>query len=88
MVEDVDFESLNPAQLGVSEVQLQMTVQASDGGGLTSTVPVTVTVTDENDNSPVFFGTPFSASLRENSAPGVEVTRVSLHTAAENVDTT
>ena len=75
-MENVDFESLNPVQ-GASEVQLQLTVEARDGGGLASTAFITVTVTDENDNSPVFINAPYTASVRENTAPGLEVTAVS-----------
>ena len=78
MVENVDFESLDPP-VGASEVQLQLTVQASDGGvpTMTTTVTIVVTVTDENDNSPVFQGALYTASVRENSAAGVEVIAVS-----------
>ena len=74
---DVDFESLEPP-LGASEVSLQLTVEARDGGtpAMSASATITVIVTDENDNSPVFEGTPYSANVRENSPPGVEVISV------------
>ena len=85
VVGDVDFESLDPP-LGASEVVLSLTVQASDGGvpAMTATADIFVTVTDENDNSPVFQGTPYAASVRENSAAGVEVIAVSENPSTES----
>ena len=74
MVAKVDFEALNPP-LDATEIALQLIIQASDGGipAMTSTVTVTVTIIDENDNAPIFEGTPYTSTLRENTAPGVEV---------------
>jgi hypothetical protein len=86
VVAEVDFEALN-APLGATEVDLQLTVQASDGGSpaLVTTATIIVTVTDENDNSPEFQGTPYTASLRENSAPGVEVIAVSEQSVSQKL---
>ena len=78
MVTNVDFEALNPP-LGATEIDMQLVIQARDGGSpaMTSSVTVTVTITDENDNSPMFQNTPYQAGVRENSAPGMEVLVVS-----------
>ena len=61
--------------IDATETDIELIIQASDGGSpsLTATVTVTVTITDENDNSPVFQNTPYITSLRENTSPGVEV---------------
>ena len=75
VVEDVDFENLTTLP-GASEVDLQLTVEARDRGGLTSTADITVTVTDENDNIPIFIDAPYTGSVRENSLPGLEVVAV------------
>ena len=82
VVADVDFESLSPSP-GATQLDMQLVVQASDGAipAMTSSVTVTVTITDENDNAPEFVGTPYDAVLRENNAPGEEVTVVSGVTA-------
>lgn len=74
----MDFEALNPP-LDAAEVEMQLVVEARDGGipAMTSSVTVTVTITDENDNTPEFEGTPYHATLRENSLPGQEVIVVS-----------
>ena len=78
VVANVDFEALNPP-VDATEVEMQLVVQARDGGNpaMTSTVTVTITITDENDNSPVFDGTPYDAAVRENTLPGEEVIVVS-----------
>ena len=82
VVADVDFESLSPSP-GATQLDMQLVIQASDGAvpAMTSSVMVTVTITDENDNAPEFVGTPYHAVLRENSAPGEEVIVVSGVTA-------
>lgn len=75
---EVDFEALNPP-VDATEIEMQLVVQARDGGNpaMTSTVTVTITITDENDNRPVFDGTPYDAVVRENTLPGEEVIVVS-----------
>jgi len=45
-------------------------VDTATTGKLTATVTVQVTVTDENDNTPVFTGTPYAATVPEDSAIG------------------
>ena len=45
-------------------------VDSATTGKLTATVTVQVTVTDENDNTPVFTGTPYTPTVPENSAIG------------------
>lgn len=74
VVAEVDFEALNPP-VDATEIEMQLVVQARDGGNpaMTSTVTVTITITDENDNRPVFDGTPYDAVVRENTLPGEEV---------------
>lgn len=42
-----------------------------DIGGLNSSVPLTVTILDQNDNPPVFSPSSFSVRLPENSPTGV-----------------
>ena len=86
VVADVDFETLNSAP-GATQLDMQLVVQASDGAvpALTSSVTVTVTITDENDNAPVFEGRPYEAVLRENTAPGEEVLVVSGATAMHSL---
>ena len=78
VVADVDFESLSPSP-GATQLDMQLVIQASDGAipAMTSSVMVTVTITDENDNAPEFEGTPYDAVLRENTPPGEEVLVVS-----------
>ena len=64
-----DFE--NPADAGTNPPNpdniYQVTVQVSDGNGGTATQPITITVTDENDVTPVVTANQ-SFSVAENSA--------------------
>ena len=52
-----------------------MVVEARDQGSpsLTGTTTATVTLTDVNDNAPVFTNTPFSFTVDENAANDTEV---------------
>jgi hypothetical protein len=45
----------------------QIYLVAQDGGGRRTGVPVTVTVTDQNDKRPVFRDSAYSARVRENT---------------------
>ncbi|XP_060602144.1 cadherin-23-like isoform X2 [Ruditapes philippinarum] len=69
------------------ETTLQHTIliEVSDGGtpSLTVTATVNVAVTNVNDNSPVFTGTPYSTNLAENEVVGTTVFQV----AASDADT-
>jgi hypothetical protein len=55
-----------------------LTVLASDGGNpaLTSTVTLSITILDENDNYPVFSQSVYIADIKENNAPGITVLSV------------
>ena len=78
VVANVDFEALNPP-VDATEVEMQLVVQARDGGNpaMTSTVTITITITDENDNQPAFDRRRYDAIVRENTLPGEEVIVVS-----------
>lgn len=82
VIAEIDFESLD-YPLDATQTDIELIIQASDGGtpSMTSTVTVTIIITDENDNSPIFQDTPYITSLRENSSPGVEVIVVSCVSA-------
>jgi hypothetical protein len=45
-----------------------MTVEARDGGGKVSSVPVKVTVVDVNDNAPLFVQPKYEFGIMENSS--------------------
>lgn len=51
--------------------RIELFVVAVDIGGLNSSVPLTVTILDQNDNPPVFNPSSFSVRLPENSPTGV-----------------
>uniref|UniRef100_A0A673BQ12 Cadherin-23 n=1 Tax=Sphaeramia orbicularis TaxID=375764 RepID=A0A673BQ12_9TELE len=59
------------------EPRVELSVVAVDVGGLNSSVPLTVTILDQNDNPPVFNPSSFSVRLPENSPTGVVVTQLS-----------
>ena len=50
-----------------------LTVEASDGGGLTDTVTLTLTLTDVNDHTPQFSASTYTANLDENVSIGFTV---------------
>uniref|UniRef100_A0A8C5BE63 Dachsous cadherin-related 1a n=1 Tax=Gadus morhua TaxID=8049 RepID=A0A8C5BE63_GADMO len=52
------------------------TVNAVDGGGLSSVVYVKVDLVDINDNRPTFYPLSYAVSLSTQSAPGTSVVRV------------
>ncbi|XP_064628041.1 protocadherin Fat 4-like [Lineus longissimus] len=54
----------------------KLVVEATDGGGKKSSVLVTITVKDVNDNIPTFYGDPYSVAVNENDKAGLEVVRV------------
>nr|XP_040035256.1 cadherin-23 isoform X2 [Gasterosteus aculeatus aculeatus] len=59
------------------EPRVELFLVAEDIGGLNSSVPLTVTILDQNDNPPVFSPSSFSVRLPENSPSGVVVTQLS-----------
>ena len=63
----------------------QVSIVAYDGGlnPNSGTLSVTVEVTDDNDNSPVFTQSVFEAKVREGVKPGTSVLRVSASDADE-----
>ena len=52
------------------EPRVELFVVAEDIGGLNSSVPISVTILDQNDNPPVFNPASFSVRLPENSPTG------------------
>ena len=54
-----------------------LTLEARDAFGLSSRTSVLIDVRDRNDNAPVFERAVYSASLREDAAPGTRVVNVS-----------
>ncbi|XP_039477829.1 cadherin-23 [Oreochromis aureus] len=59
------------------EPRVELFLVAEDIGGLNNSVPLTVTILDQNDNPPVFSPSSFSVRLPENSPTGVVVTQLS-----------
>ncbi|MEQ2278168.1 hypothetical protein XENORESO_013571, partial [Xenotaenia resolanae] len=57
--------------------RVELILVGEDVGGLNSTVPLTITILDQNDNPPVFSPSSFSVRLPENSPTGVVVTQLS-----------
>ena len=50
-----------------------LTVEARDGGGLTDTVTLTLTLTDVNDHTPQFSANTYTTTLDENVSIGFSV---------------
>ncbi|XP_033956694.1 cadherin-23 [Pseudochaenichthys georgianus] len=59
------------------EPRVELFLVGEDIGGLNSSVPLTVTILDQNDNPPIFSPASFSVRLPENSPTGVVVTQLS-----------
>ncbi|XP_028324077.1 cadherin-23 isoform X1 [Gouania willdenowi] len=59
------------------EPRVELFIVGEDIGGLNSSVPLTVTILDQNDNPPIFSPSNFSVRLPENSPNGVVVTQLS-----------
>ncbi|KAM6907301.1 protocadherin-16 [Xenentodon cancila] len=59
--------------------KFDLTVTATDGGGLSSATRVRVTVMDVNDNRPTFYPVLYAVSLSTHSAPGTSVVRVTAN---------
>ncbi|KAL7390426.1 hypothetical protein ABVT39_020943 [Epinephelus coioides] len=59
--------------------KFDLTVTATDGGGLSSTARVRVTVIDINDNRPTFYPVLYTVSLSTHSAPGTSVVKVTAN---------
>ncbi|MEQ2225220.1 hypothetical protein ILYODFUR_015265 [Ilyodon furcidens] len=59
--------------------KFELTVTATDGGGLSSVSRVRVTVVDINDNRPTFYPVLYMVSLSTHSAPGTSVVKVTAN---------
>ncbi|CAN9501862.1 unnamed protein product [Ophioblennius macclurei] len=59
--------------------KFDLTVTATDGGGLSSVARVRVSVVDINDNRPTFYPVLYTASLSTHSAPGTSVVKVTAN---------
>ncbi|KAM4730337.1 cadherin-23 [Anableps anableps] len=57
--------------------RVELILVGEDIGGLNNSVPLTITILDQNDNPPVFSPSSFSVRLPENSPTGVVVTQLS-----------
>ncbi|KAA0718279.1 Cadherin-23 Otocadherin [Triplophysa tibetana] len=64
-----------------SEPRVELFLLAEDVGALNSSVPLTITILDVNDNPPVFSPPSFTVHLPENSPTGVVVTQLSASDA-------
>lgn len=51
--------------------RVELILVGEDVGGLNNSVPLTVTILDQNDNPPVFSPSSFSVRLPENSPTGM-----------------
>ncbi|XP_041116855.1 cadherin-23-like isoform X4 [Polyodon spathula] len=65
----------------LSDPRLELLLVAEDVGQLNSSVSLSITVLDENDNRPIFNPAILSVRLQENSPAGVVVTQVSASDA-------
>ncbi|XP_048060461.1 cadherin-23 isoform X2 [Megalobrama amblycephala] len=61
--------------------RVELFLLGEDVGGLNSSVPLTITILDINDNPPVFSPSSFTVHLPENSPTGVVVTQLSASDA-------
>ncbi|XP_042287246.1 protocadherin-16-like [Thunnus maccoyii] len=59
--------------------KFDLTVTATDGGGLSSVTHVRVSVVDINDNRPTFYPVLYTVSLSTHSAPGTSVVKVTAN---------
>ncbi|KAF7668307.1 hypothetical protein LDENG_00013580 [Lucifuga dentata] len=59
--------------------KFDLSVTATDGGGLSSVVRVRILVVDINDNRPAFYPVLYTASLSTHSAPGTSVVKVTAN---------
>ncbi|KAM9348127.1 protocadherin-16 [Symphorus nematophorus] len=59
--------------------KFDLTVTATDGGGLSSVARVRVSVVDINDNRPAFYPVLYAVSLSTHSAPGTSVVKVTAN---------
>ncbi|XP_051504307.1 cadherin-23 [Myxocyprinus asiaticus] len=64
-----------------SDPRVELLLLGEDVGGLNSSVPLTITILDKNDNPPVFNPSSFTVRLPENSPTGVVVTQLSASDA-------
>ncbi|MFT7806101.1 cadherin-23 [Arapaima gigas] len=64
-----------------SDPRVELFLLAEDVGGLSSSVPLTITILDQNDNPPIFSPSRLTVHLPENSPQGVVVTQLSASDA-------
>ncbi|KAG7462693.1 hypothetical protein MATL_G00187450 [Megalops atlanticus] len=64
-----------------SDPRVELFLVAEDVGGLNSSVPLTISILDQNDNPPVFSPSSITVHLPENSRTGVVVTQLSASDA-------
>ena len=72
----VDFESLSSSD--ATSLDMELVIEAYDRGSppMSSSVVVTVMITDVNDNSPQFVEVSYTGQVLEGSQPGQEVVLV------------
>nr|DBA30926.1 TPA: hypothetical protein GDO54_006850 [Pyxicephalus adspersus] len=63
---------------------LSITLTVTDGITQTVTKNIVVTVTDCNDNTPIFEGTPYFATVKENTTPGTIILNVTAKDYDDN----
>lgn len=56
-----------------SDPRVELFLVSEDIGGLNSSVPLTITILDRNDNPPVFSPSSFTVRLPENSPTGTNM---------------
>ncbi|KAG9344450.1 hypothetical protein JZ751_011120 [Albula glossodonta] len=64
-----------------SDPRVELFLLGEDVGGLNSSVPLTITILDQNDNPPIFSPASITVRLPENSPTGVVVTQLSASDA-------
>lgn len=62
---------------------MELHLQATDGGGMTGSTTLIVTLQDENDNAPIFSMTNYTASIPEERSNSIDI----LHVTATDADT-
>ena len=66
--------------------EYQLTVEATDTGGLRDSVPLTITLLDVNDNAPQFLRPEYRAFVKENSPDFDRGVTVQVRVFIENAD--
>ena len=66
--------------------EYQLTVEATDTGGLRDSVPLTITLLDVNDNAPQFLRPEYRAFVKENRPDFDREVTVQVRVFIENAD--